>query len=78
MVAGKRNYKLTNQDIDQLNTIMNVMEIVSEGAKGVGRGGEKQAVPVGVAVNRFQAEALYKDQLPELENEQSDVKNVQR
>ena len=78
IVAGERNHAPTNQDIDRLNIIMDVMDIVSEGAKRVGRGGAKQAVPTGIPVIRFRAEALYDDQLPELRNEQSDVKNVQR
>jgi len=57
IIAGGRDYTLSNQDIERLESIREkVTEVVSGGAKGADSDGEVWAELEGIPVRRFTAE----------------------
>jgi hypothetical protein len=56
IIAGGRNYKFTEVDIEKLNSIEGVTEVVSGGAKGADACGEIWAKFLQLPVKRFEAQ----------------------
>ncbi len=53
IIAGGRDYRFTPKDIEQLNTLKNITEIVSGGAKGADFEGEQWAIEQGHTIRLF-------------------------
>lgn len=56
IIAGGRDYFLTESDIEELNALVGIEEVVSGNARGVDRCGEKWAEGRSIPVKLFPAE----------------------
>lgn len=53
IIAGGRNYKFTDSDIQKLDDLLPIGEVVSGGAKGADREGELWAKSHGIDIKQF-------------------------
>src|SRR5690606_3144256 len=56
IIAGGRDYRFTPNDIEQLNSLKNITEVVSGGAKGADAEGEQWATEQGIPIKIFKAD----------------------
>jgi len=56
IIAGGRDYRFTPNDIEQLNSLKNITEVVSGGAKGADSEGEQWATEQGIPLKIFKAD----------------------
>lgn len=56
IIAGGRDYRFTPKDIEQLNSLENITEVVSGGAKGADAEGENWAREQNIPVKVFKAD----------------------
>ncbi len=56
IIAGGRDYRFTSKDIERLNTLENITEVVSGGAKGADTEGEHWAREQSIPIKVFKAD----------------------